>query len=265
MLRTSDCRYGRMTYSDDDLYVGRSLDLYGEWSEGEVSLWRQFLAPGMNVVDVGANIGAFTLPLARIVHPGRVYSFEPHPDLYQMLIRNIELNSLKNVDTYSIALGENHGASKMQSIDLSGPSNLGLMSVGEGDCDVIIGTLDDVLGATQIHFMKMDVEGMEREVLLGARRNVELNRPILYVENDRAGKSLDLLELMLSMGYRLFWHLPWMYNPDNWLTREENVFQGGVSINVLGVHRQLRLSIDGFTEITSPDDRPELTPRSYQG
>src|SRR5260370_1945855 len=55
------CRYGHMLYNIHDVYVGRSLDLYGEFSEGEVGLFRRLVKPGDLVLDVGANIGPHTL------------------------------------------------------------------------------------------------------------------------------------------------------------------------------------------------------------
>ncbi len=65
--RQKACRYGQMLYNLNDQYIGRSLDLYGEFSEGEVDLFRQIVKPGQIVVEVGANLGAHTVFLARQV------------------------------------------------------------------------------------------------------------------------------------------------------------------------------------------------------
>ena len=71
--RLKVCRYGQMLFNVNDRYIGRSLDLYGEYSEGEVALFRQIVWPGDVVVDVGAHVGAHTLFFARQVGPaGRV-------------------------------------------------------------------------------------------------------------------------------------------------------------------------------------------------
>lgn len=75
-------RHGFMLYSRFDTVVGRSIEYYGEYFESEV------------VIDVGANIGAHTLALARIVGPtGRVLAFEPVRTIHQVLCANMALNS----------------------------------------------------------------------------------------------------------------------------------------------------------------------------
>src|SRR5690606_13771278 len=58
------CRHGPMLFNKRDLYVGRSLATYGEFSEAEIGLFRQILRPGGVVIEAGANIGAHTVPLA---------------------------------------------------------------------------------------------------------------------------------------------------------------------------------------------------------
>jgi hypothetical protein len=76
--RLKECRYGSMLYNPNDTYVGRSLDLYGEYSEEEVSLFRDLLSEPGSVLDVGANIGVHTVAFAEIVgSAGEVHAFEP--------------------------------------------------------------------------------------------------------------------------------------------------------------------------------------------
>lgn len=58
MRETVDTLYGRMTYFKSDRFIGKSLKLYGEYSAGEVALWRKLIKPGDRVLDIGANIGA---------------------------------------------------------------------------------------------------------------------------------------------------------------------------------------------------------------
>jgi len=67
-----------MIYNKNDMYVGKSLELYGEFSEGEVDLFRQLVHQGDTVLEIGANLGAHTLVLAQLAGEGGcVYAFEP--------------------------------------------------------------------------------------------------------------------------------------------------------------------------------------------
>ena len=69
------CRYGWMLYAGP--YIGKSFDVYGEYSESELSLLRQFIRSGDTVIDVGANIGDLTVPLSQMVgSAGRIYAIE---------------------------------------------------------------------------------------------------------------------------------------------------------------------------------------------
>src|SRR5690349_191029 len=99
-----------MTYRVNDLYIGRSFDLYGEFSEGEVEVFRQLVRPGQTVLDVGANIGAHTVPLAKLVgRSGRVLAFEPQRTVYYALCGNVAQNNLDQVYCYHAAVAERAG------------------------------------------------------------------------------------------------------------------------------------------------------------
>ena len=60
MNQLKDCRHGKMLFNVNDVYVGRSLQSYGEYSEGECEVFRQLIRPGMTVLELGANIGSHT-------------------------------------------------------------------------------------------------------------------------------------------------------------------------------------------------------------
>src|SRR5258706_9116969 len=75
-LRLKRCRHGAMMFYANDEYIGRSLDLYGEFSEGEMELFQNYLCPGMTIADVGANIGVHTVYFANAVGTGgQVFAF----------------------------------------------------------------------------------------------------------------------------------------------------------------------------------------------
>lgn len=106
IVRIRKCKFGLMAYIPHDIYIGRSLDLYGEFSPGEASVFTQLLKPGMIALDVGANVGAHSVLFARLVGPGgRVYSFEPQRVIYQLLCTNLTINAHFNAYPHNVAVG----------------------------------------------------------------------------------------------------------------------------------------------------------------
>ena len=206
-----------MLYSLRDMYIGRSLDIYGEYIEAEIALYRQLVKPGQVVVDAGANIGSHTVFFARTVHPGGfVVAIEPQRVVFQMLCANLAINGLRNVDTRRAGVGAETGVMKVPPQDYNQAGNFGaakLVAEGEGE-QVPILTIDG-LGLKRCDLIKIDVEGMEREALLGAQATIERHKPVIYLENNQRDKSPALIQALLDHGYRLYWHLPPLFNPEN--------------------------------------------------
>jgi hypothetical protein len=124
--RVKTCRYGQMVFNANEFYIGRSLDLYGEFSEGEVELFRQVLQAGDVVIDVGANGGAHTLFFARHVGlRGGVLAFEPQRLPFQTLCANMALNHVTNVWCFPPAVGAAHGAIAAPALDPLARNNFG--------------------------------------------------------------------------------------------------------------------------------------------
>jgi FkbM family methyltransferase len=252
-------RHGHFVVNENDAYVGRSLLTYGEYSEEEVRLFARLCAAGDAVVEAGANIGAHTVPLARLVgETGRVVAFEPQPVVFQTLCANLALNSLVNVAAQPLALGAGRARVRYPPIDYAAKGNYGglpLLNVESGT-PVEVAPLDEVFEGDRLNLLKIDVEGMESQVLAGALRTIARFRPILYVENDRLEASEKLIRQIQSYGYRLWWHISPMFEAENCFGRAENVFPGIASCNMVGVHRRQDLAFDDLTEITDPTVHP---------
>ena len=253
----ADTPYGPMLYPKEDKYVGRSFKEYGQFSAGELSLFLERIRPGSVVLDVGANIGAHTVPLAQHVGAaGQVIAFEPQRILHQMLCGNLALNGVPNVVTHAVALSDAPGTCLIPLLDYGSAANFGGLPMDlatEGET-VTVATLDQ-FHLPRVDFIKLDVEGFERKVLLGAAETLGRCRPELYVENDREDRSADLIQTLLDLGYRLWWHTPPLFRSPNFKNNPVNVFPGIVSINMLAVHRERPGSVEGLAEITSPAAR----------
>ena len=111
----------------------------------------------------------------------------------------------------------------------------------------------DGLALQRLDLLKIDVEGMECAVLAGAADTLKRLRPVLYVENDRRENSTRLISQIIKAGYRLWWDIVPLFNPDNFFGRAENVFADGMSINMLGVPVERPTAISSMP-VTGPED-----------
>lgn len=231
-MREEQTRYGIMKYCVQDKYIGRGLAAYGEFSKGEVDLFLALIKPNDTVVDVGANIGCHTIPLARVA--GTVYAFEPQTKLFNLLEHNIAINNCENVIASPRALGKEAGKVSFPDYDETREHNPGASSATykpDGEVEVIP---LDWLSITP-DFIKIDVEGMELAVLQGAESIINDCLPILYVENDKRTLSKPLLTWLIEHGYECHWHVVPLYSPNNYKKNPDNIFPNIYSINVLAL------------------------------
>ncbi len=250
------CRYGLMIYNKKDIWVGRSFDLYGEYSEAEVQVFRDTVKSGDVAIDVGANTGSHTVALARLVGGGMVLAFEPEKTAYYTLCGNVSINNLRNVVCYQQAVGNRTGTLMVPELDYEQTSNWGGLSL-EPDYSkgasypVNINKIDE-MGLGRLDFVKIDIEGMEKDALEGAEKTILQYKPVLYVENDRVEKSEALVSYIKQLGYEMYSHSGPLYNPGNFYENKENVFvtsvEGGVSqfvsVNLYCHHKDVPCLID---------------------
>lgn len=247
-----------------DQYLGNALIRYGEYGEFEHEFLTSLVTVGDGVIEVGANIGTHTVGLAKAVGGnGIVIAIEPQPEVFRILCANLALNSIFNATPLACGCGDHSHTMIVPTLDYSSANwhNSGggsLASSGKGT-PVSVTPLDDLVeDVPNLRLVKIDVEGMEREVLLGARGLMEKYRPLLYVENDRVEKSKALIELIMAAGYRLWWHIPPLYNPDNHFREAQNIYSNIASFNMFCQPRELAepAITEGLTEITDSDGHP---------
>jgi len=162
------------------------------------------------------------------------------------------LNSIPNVLCMQQAVGAEMGTVLVPSFDYRHPANYGGLSLGQFEAgeSVPVVTLDS-LNLRHCHFIKIDVEGMEQQVLTGARELLTRTKPALYVENDREAKSGDLIRLLDSLDYNMYWHFVSYYNPNNFFGNVNNVFGNTVAKNMLCVHKSVPQNLSGFTKVAA--------------
>ena len=252
-------RHGDFLYNHHDVYIGRSMEKYGEFSEQEVDLFRQICRPGDVVIEVGSNIGAHTVPLAQMVGTGgMVVACEPQATVFQVLCGNIALNNLTNVHTRHVAVGDAEGQIVVPNIDYRRENNFGGLGLEDHHrgYNVPLITLDGSAEVPRLRLLKIDVEGMESQVIRGAEQLVQRYRPAIYVENDRIDRSPPLIEQLQAFEYKLFWHLPPLFNPVNFAGDPENIFGNVVSVNMLCVPSENASQINGLKQVSDPNEHP---------
>jgi FkbM family methyltransferase len=164
-------------------FVGRLEYLAGEYEPELTRIVMQRVHQGMTVVDGGANIGYYTLLFSHLVGmSGRVYAFEPDPANYRALLDNISTNGLVNVKPFEYGLGR---ATGMASFWATGGvcSGFSPESIPTGqEITVQVVAIDDILSdIDQLHFVKLDVEGVELECLEGMRNTIQRSPNISVV------------------------------------------------------------------------------------
>jgi FkbM family methyltransferase len=255
-------RHGWMAYNPHDLYIGRSIERYGEFGEAELDVMRLALPPGGVVFDVGANIGTHAVAFARHVGPsGMVFSFEPQRVVHGILQTNATLNGLTAIHAVHAAVGKEPGQLLVPDFVYGNEGNYGAIAMepAERGWPVRVVTLDEYLWVPRCDLVKIDVEGMEPDVLDGGRAFLERFRPVLFVENDRARTSEAVLSRLLAAGYRVYWHIVPLYRAGNWRGDAENIFGNTGTINVLCIPREREQNVVGLPEVldaTAPPPQP---------
>jgi FkbM family methyltransferase len=179
---------GHTVYVDlTDTVVVRSLVTSGEWERYESRLFSTALEDGMVAVDIGANIGLYTLEAAQKVgSKGTVIAFEPEPHNFDLLCRNIEANHFRNVTPVRKALSSQRGVARLAiSADNLGAHHIETSPSEVDSIEVETLSLDEYFCGrpSRIDVIKMDAEGAEMSILRGMRGLLDANpHLILFTE-----------------------------------------------------------------------------------
>lgn len=232
------CKRGVFKYNANDTFIGKSLDVYGEWCDYELDLLKEVIGPGSIVLDVGANIGTHTVAFSQMVgEGGEVYAFEAQPRLFNLFCDNIKLNNLANVKGVCGVVGDRK-ADRVRLAALPPDDqafNFGSVAAEGDGPDYAVADMIDSLGLDRCGLIKIDVEGTEAAVIRGARATIARCQPVLYVENNGPG-STALWEALQEIGYKGFWHIGPYFNPDNHFGNPVDVWPNVMpSVNVIAV------------------------------
>jgi len=211
---------------DRGAYLGSLIYWHGGQNGNEDAVLDRVLKRDSVVFDVGANQGSVTLVAAKRVPNGRVFSFEPVPQVFAQLKANVEVNGFRNVSLFNCALSDAPGTANMYtSLDVAIHSavNEGLASFFSSDYRtsllgvVEVKTMDEVVKSNaveRVDLVKIDVEGAELQVLHGAASMLQRDHPGILMEINPSALAAarvfphEVLGYVRSLGYTVNEILP---------------------------------------------------------
>ena len=215
-------------------YIKNELRAGHAW-EGFMSPYiLKYCRPGSLAVDVGAHIGTHTIQLSRAVgEKGKVLAIEPQPKSLQELVVNMALNQANNIEFFWGAAGSQHSNIELNPLSAENEGAAGLGSGGTGQFVEVIPL--DSLQLQNVSLIKIDVEGMEIDVLRGAKETILRDHPVLLIEimggaqpetasNETKQEILSRIRFVEEMGYeviRINWQWDYLALPKNSSAFEE--------------------------------------------
>lgn len=194
---------------ENDQYMTPAVRDYGEYSEDEVDVFREFITRDNVVIEVGANMGLHTMALAGLAR--HVVAFEPQPFIYYVLAANLALNSIPNVLALMAACGEETTTVPVPILDPYRLQNFGGVEIKpapspNGAIALPCHAIDDLDLPSNITFIKLDCEGQELASLMGAKQLLADQHPTIYAEF--TSHRSELLALLRGLGYFCYRHIP---------------------------------------------------------
>jgi FkbM family methyltransferase len=198
-----------------------------------------FLKPGMRVLDIGANIGAYSILADKSIGAeGYCWGFEPSPESYRRMLKNLELNACRRVRPMQVALSDQTDTFlELKSDPGFGDAYryLSATRAGDGQGELVpVTTLDSFAqqnGIANLDFIKVDVEGGEFRIFRGAQQILSASpNVVIMFESDpewceRAGcQPMDSFELLRSLGFELYcWR-----GASGWQNSERDLMNAGM-------------------------------------
>lgn len=188
---------------------------FGGYEDSELSVMRQLIEDDFNIFDVGANIGWYSLNLAKTFPKSHLFSFEPIPHTFNNLQTNIDLNQLENISVYNFGFSDQEGAASFYFYP-EGSGNASLMdlsgrkSVQKIPC--VLHRMDNFVGELnkRVDFIKCDTEGSELLVFKGGINTLNRYKPMVFTELLRKWAAQfnyhpnQVVDIFRDLGYLCF-------------------------------------------------------------
>jgi FkbM family methyltransferase len=204
-----------ITVLPGDHGISRELSVYQIHEPLTTELVKQFLKPGMNVVDIGGNLGYYALLEAQMVgDAGRVIAIEPVASNFAQLSKNVAANGYRNIVLENVAIGTFNGSAPIYLSKKSNWHSLHPVPWETSEVTVRVSTLDSLLARHElpsIDLIRMDLEGYEIKVIRGMKSTIKKYRPGLLIELHPqvvgAQAMISFLKKLQTLGYEPEWVL----------------------------------------------------------
>lgn len=236
MILQTKTRYNDAFYFyANDAVIGKSIGMYGEYCQVEVDLLLKFINEKSVVYDIGANIGYHTCAFAS--KAAQVFSFEPHPRTFDILLKNA--GRFSNVTLFNCAVSNYTGKSKCLDYNIDVSANYGAVSVDteKGVLDIECMSLNEVIEPLP-DLIKIDVEGSEFAVIQGCLTLIARKRPIIYYEAHETKQLSEIYQTLEPLNYKFYWVPVKNYNKNNFKQVQENIFAESVLHSILAMPPQ---------------------------
>ncbi len=193
-------------------WIQANLFFLGHYEQAELRLLKTTLKEGGTFIDLGANIGLYSLTASRIVgQHGRIISFEPFSKNYNKFIQNLELNKLNNTNVVPEKKAVGKYNSTLTLYSNSSDSNMGMASTKERlhtDKETVESvSIDTYLkdkGISKVDLIKIDIEGHEKDALMGMEETIKNMKPSFIIEILEGEDKQFFINFFKSKGYNRY-------------------------------------------------------------
>lgn len=197
IISKSNTPYGQLYYYENDAFIANLLRYNEMWDEELIlNHLASIIKDSSSILDIGAHVGSHSV-MYKFLNPSlEIHAFELQTMMYELLKKNIHINSLKNIHSFNCAVGHRVRTITIDNLITDGPNsykkysyhdgqdyNFGGISLGYGEVEQLMITIDS-LKLKSCDFIKIDVEGSETLVLMGAIETIEKYRPAIFFEEN---------------------------------------------------------------------------------
>ena len=248
LAAVAECRYGILQYLPDEELIGGSLGWYGEYLQPQVDLLSRLIRPGSTVLEVGAGVGAHTLPLAAAVgETGHVFLYESRPVLQRILRQNLGANRITNITVMRRSLGGPRA--------FDADSSSGLSQSAEAPRGGPIGDVTETIDELQLeglNWLKINATVPALAVLDGAAQALWRLRPLLFIGTLDQPSTAAPAARIQEFSYRCWQMETPLFSPKNFNGYDTDIFAGRAARALLAIPEEIEVDValEGCIELT---------------